>query len=139
LVGEPVTLVERADVRPALRDLVDGDRAKLAARVLPLDAPLLERGDAGVHQRISGVVGVEAAHEPADLTSAAVVLADVVSGAEAVKERSGDDRASPDRDQRAAVDHPRVDDGLARLPLELAHHGVDRERDSRDDGRDMRV
>jgi hypothetical protein len=42
-------------------------------------------------------------------------------------------------DERRALAHPGADDEFVRLALELAHHGIDRDRHTRDDGRGVGV
>ena len=55
---------------------------------------------------------------------APLVLADYLAAAVAVQERGGDDPAALLGDQHGALLHPRVDDELLRLPLELGEHAL---------------
>jgi hypothetical protein len=69
----------------------------------------------------------------------AVGLAGAVVHRVAQQVGGGDDPLAAQRDERRAAGHPRVDDDLARLALELAEHRVDRDRPPRHDGLDVGV
>jgi hypothetical protein len=49
--------------------------------------------------------------------------------------RRSDDATALLRHERPPLEHPRIDDELARLPLEVAQHGVDGDGRAGDDGR----
>jgi hypothetical protein len=53
--------------------------------------------------------------------------------------RTADDRVALDRNERAALDHPRIDDRFARLALELVQKRVDGHRDAGNDGGHVRI
>jgi hypothetical protein len=77
--------------------------------------------------------------QPVDLAGVAVALADLPAIAVAEQVRGGHHPAALLGDQRHAVADPGIDDELAGVALELAHHRVDRHRHARHDRLDVRV
>lgn len=75
----------------------------------------------------------------AGFAGAAIGLADLPGAAVAKQVRAGDDGVSLDRDERAALDHPGVDERLVGLSFQLRQERVHRDRDSRHDGGDVGV
>ncbi|MET9022606.1 hypothetical protein ABZV93_21760 [Actinopolymorpha sp. NPDC004070] len=100
---------------------------------------------AGSRERVTHGLGVvprevrRPADQPADLAEAAVALSNRLGVAVAEQVSRGDQPVVLDRDQRAALGDPRVDDQFIRLALELAQHGVGRHRHTRDHRLDVAI
>jgi hypothetical protein len=149
-VPEPGPLIEGANMRPLLGDAVHAGHGQLAAGLLAGDAPLVHQPGAGVDQllrRLRGVRPVRIAadrglgpeQQPADVADTPIVRAYPVVGRVAQQERRRGDAIVLLGDQGHPLAHPRVDDELAGLALELAEHGGDRYAHAGHDRRRMRV
>ena len=119
-------------VRPRVRDAVHA-RGRKGAIGVPMRAPpRVERGQAGGHQVARDVVVAAPVRlgrpeqEPLELAGTPEVGLDVV--VRAVPEQVGgtDDPPALLRDEGEPFGDPRIDDELARLPLELVQDRVDR-------------
>ena len=135
----------RREVRPAVGDPVDGRGGQAevgsdpAARAQVGDGRGGER--VGDRPHLRGLLRVlpRPDEQPADLAEAAVARADPLLVGVAQQVGGAHDRLADDRDERVPMGDPRVDDGLARLALQLAQHGVGRHGDARQHRLDVHV
>jgi hypothetical protein len=142
LVDEPRPLVQRAHVRPLLGHAVHARGGQGPVGVPVGHPPGPEPVQAGVHQG-GGRVGPEARlrpeQQPVDLGAAAIALADLLTGAVAQQVGGGHHPAALLGHQGDPLGHPRVDDELARVALQLAQDGVDRHHHAWHDGLNVGV
>ena len=142
---ESRAFVDLPDVWPLFGHAVDGRNRQRPVGIPTANAPSLELREAGPGELVSDWRGVRPAwhrrpaQQPADLARVAATLVDPVVRAVPQQMRCSDDSLPLLGDERDPLDHPWVDDGLARIATEAVHHRRNGQGDAQDHSCDMRV
>ena len=102
-----------------VRDAVATGRGKGAVHTNDGHSPAAHLLHRCHQQRLPGGGRVGVAHQPTDVPAAAIALADLVIGAEAVQQRCRDDAVLELGNRAMPFGDPRVDDALAGLTFQM--------------------